>query len=413
VHNGRHEYWSKKRGWAKRRYPHTILTHAICQGDSEYIRIILEDIDRGNIYPTIVDHVCSDGRTALWHACNQGDFDLVRELVEYGYANINKCGILIVAAQNGYEKIIDYLLSRGCDPNRRAKNYNERALHAASRRNHLDIVNALLKHGADPLIRDYQGRTALDYAIHKRHIEIAKVLIHHQGGHFVMNQMGFTPLMLATYCGNTPIVDILLGILPHQQILDELTLLACKYTIDGAVSKRNQAYCYFEMALSMPTSLCNSEPCEAYEFLSECQTLNQLALIRENDNAMRMHALLVSERLLLQSGEVNHLVSLIIKQSNFYKWHGIFHRCLQLRLHAYRLVIQMEHDDWRAWHDSKWHTKYLDTLMELLLDILQQEGTVPVESLVLIWTWILKRVNNVLDESIFKLLCIITHVSIL
>jgi hypothetical protein len=127
------------------------------------------------------------------------------------------------------------------------------------------------------------------------------------------------------------------------------------------------------MALSMTTSLCNSEPCEAYEFLIGCQTLDQLALIRENDNAMRMHALLVNERLLLKSGEINHLVSLIIKQSNFYKWRGIFHRCLQLRLHAYRLVIQMKRDDW---HDYKWHIKYLDGLVKLLFNILQQEGTV-------------------------------------
>ncbi len=75
---------------------------------------------------------------------------------------------LIVAVQNGHEQIIDYLLSKGCDPNRRTKKYTERALHDASRRNYLSIVKLLLKYDADPAILDYKKRTALDYAIHKK-----------------------------------------------------------------------------------------------------------------------------------------------------------------------------------------------------------------------------------------------------
>jgi ankyrin repeat protein len=206
----------------KVRNPHTLLTYTINRGDSECIRMILTNIFCGYIYPTIVDHVCSNGRTALWYACSKGDFHLVRELVERGHANINKCGILIVAAQNDHEKIVDYLLSKGCDPNRRAKNYNERALHAASRRNHLGILKALLKHGANPHILDYKKRTALDYAIHKRHMEIAKVLIYHQRGRFIMTQTGFTPLMLAARCNNTPIVDMLLDMIKRIAISKEL-----------------------------------------------------------------------------------------------------------------------------------------------------------------------------------------------
>ncbi|CAF3446807.1 unnamed protein product [Rotaria sp. Silwood1] len=217
----------------KTRHQHTMLTRVIENDHAECIQVVLENIFNGTIYPTIVDHVCSTGRTALWYACRKGDLDLVRQLIEYGHAHIAKCGVLIVAAQNGHTNIVEYLLSKGCDPNRRAKNYNETSLHAASRRNHLAIVNLLLKHGADPNILDYKKRTALEYAIHKRHIEIAKVLIYHQGGNFDKNQFGFTPLMAAANFNKTPIVKILLDILPRQQALEELTLLACKYTIDG------------------------------------------------------------------------------------------------------------------------------------------------------------------------------------
>ncbi len=409
LRHNRKKNLSNRYDRSKVRHPHTLLTHAIVRGDPECIRIVLEHIFRGNIYSTIVDHVCSNGRTALWYACNKGNFDLVRELVERGHANINKCGTLIVAAQNGHKKIVDYLLSRGCDPNRRAKNYNERALHATSRRNHLGIVNTLLKHGADPTVLDYKKRTALDYAIHKRHIEIAKVLISHHGGRFAMNQNGFTPLMLATCRDNRPIVDVFLSILPRQQVLDELALLACHYTIYGITNKRDQAYCYFERALSMTIPLCDSVPCEAYEFLNECQTLDELALIRENDNAMRMYSLLVSERLLLKSGKVSHLVSLIIKQSNVYKWHGEFHRCLQLRLHAYQLIIRTEHNQR---HNPMLYENCLYALVSIILKILYENNTVPIESISLIWTWILNRANNALTKILFKLLCITTHVSI-
>ena len=224
-----------------------------------------------------------------------------------------------------------------------------------------------------------------------------------------MNHAGFTPLMLAAYRNNTPVVDILLDILPRQQALDEMTLLACRYTINGVVNKHDQPYCYFEKALSMTTPLCNSELCEAYEFRSECRTLDELALIRGNDNAMRMHALLVSERLLLKSGQINHLVSLILKQSDVYKWHEKFHRCLQLRLHAYRLMMQTKHNDW---YNSKLHKNYFYAFVSILLKILYKEDTVPIEPLVLIWSWILERKDNTLTALLFKLLLIITYVSI-
>jgi ankyrin repeat protein len=275
-------YKSKTLERPKVRREHTILTAAIDCDDSVRIQRILDDMSRGYINLTIIDHVCSNGRTALWYACKKGNLDLVRQLVEHRSAKINKCGILIVAAQNAHKKVVNYLLGNGCDPNRDAKNYNERALHAASRRNHLSIVNALLMHGADPTIYDYKRRTALDYAIHKRHNDIAKVLIYHQGGKFIMSQTGFTPLMLAVHCNNTPIGDLLMDILSRQQVLDELVLLACKYTIDDVMNKRDQAYSYFEKALSVSASLCNTELCEAHELLSECQTLDELASIRKN-----------------------------------------------------------------------------------------------------------------------------------
>ncbi len=65
-----------------------------------------------------------------------------------------------------------------------------------------------------------------------------------------------------------------------------MVLFACNYIIYGIANKRDQAYCYFERALSMTRPSINTTLYEAYEFCSECQTLDGLALIREDDNAV-------------------------------------------------------------------------------------------------------------------------------
>jgi tetratricopeptide (TPR) repeat protein len=215
--------------------------------------------------------------------------------------------------------------------------------------------------------------------------------------------------MLATHRNNKPIIDILSKILSYQQYLDELVLLACNYIIYGNTSKRDQAYGYFEKALSLNTPSVNTTLCEAYEFRCECQTLDELALIREDDNAMRIYALLVSERLLLRSNQVKHFLSLLMKQSDVYKCYGSFHRCLQLRLYAYRLVIETEHKDWR---NPMLHKNCLFELVSILFKILQKENSVPVETLAVVWIWILNRADNKLTKCLFKLIFMTTYVSI-
>ncbi|CAF4272546.1 unnamed protein product, partial [Adineta steineri] len=71
----------------KERRLHTMLTYVIDQKDSEGIRIVLDNIFAGYIYKTIIEHVCSNGRTALWYACRNGDLELVQELIIRGHAN--------------------------------------------------------------------------------------------------------------------------------------------------------------------------------------------------------------------------------------------------------------------------------------------------------------------------------------
>ncbi len=270
-------------------------------------------------------------------------------------------------------------------------------------------MKLLLAYGADTTVFDYKKRTPLDYAVLKRHNEIAQILINHQNGHFIMSQTGFTPLMLANYCNNKPIVDILGNMMPTKQILDEMTLLACIYTINGNVNQRNMAYCYFEKALNKTGWLEHCTiPCEAYEFFHECQTLDQLASIRNNDNKLRMYALMVSERLLLKMNQINHFIKLLLKQSNIYQHQGALLRCLQLQMHGYQLLIKFNQSK-----NGEYYQNFLSGFSSLLYYIYQKEDKIPIQSLETIWIWTLNRKNDKKQiPNLFRLLFLITHVCV-
>lgn len=50
------------------------------------------------------------------------------------------------------------------------------ALHSAARQGHIDIINMLLEHGANPAIKDKNGRTPLDHAILAKQAKVIAIL---------------------------------------------------------------------------------------------------------------------------------------------------------------------------------------------------------------------------------------------
>jgi ankyrin repeat protein len=70
-----------------------------------------------------------------------------------------------------------WLLEHGANPNIACRDVKETALHAAVRRDYSpDMIELLLKCGADPSIRRADGRTALDLAVRGGHENLAAVL---------------------------------------------------------------------------------------------------------------------------------------------------------------------------------------------------------------------------------------------
>ena len=83
---------------------------------------------------------------------------------------------LIVAAEEGRQEVVDFLLDSGANPNAR-NDLNYTALHWAAFRGQLGIVELLLKNGADANVKDSTGASSLLMAISRGHPLVAVELI--------------------------------------------------------------------------------------------------------------------------------------------------------------------------------------------------------------------------------------------
>ena len=99
------------------------------------------------------------GSTPLLFAARVGDVESARILIAAG-AEVNDAlpdgtSALVEAAHSGHEALGALLLDKGADPNAADAGYT--ALHAAVLRGGLDLVRALLAHGANPNARITKG----------------------------------------------------------------------------------------------------------------------------------------------------------------------------------------------------------------------------------------------------------------
>jgi hypothetical protein len=115
-----------------------------------------------------VKRATSTGTTALHYAAAGGNPELVGLLLDAGASiDAKKPGgttPLILAAQHGRVKAIVALVDAGADVNARLAGRNITGLMLAAQNGHTAAVCTLLDRGAEWRAKDWQGRTALDYA---------------------------------------------------------------------------------------------------------------------------------------------------------------------------------------------------------------------------------------------------------
>lgn len=136
------------------------------------------------------DAGCGIDCTPLSIAVSRASFPMIKLLFSHGgtvqYGQLLQYAVKRDAADR--LEVIDFLLARGTPindimyQNRLTNYYQQRAfglgtpLHRAAEMGKLDVVELLVRRGADPLIRDARGKLAVERAERNGHDEIAALL---------------------------------------------------------------------------------------------------------------------------------------------------------------------------------------------------------------------------------------------
>ncbi len=122
----------------------------------------------------------SFGHTPLLSSIRWDRIEVTKFLIDKG-ANINPTTELgrtplIISAVEGNPELARLFLDNDADISLKDNNYKRTALHFAALYGQLDIVDALVKKGANVNERDAAGKTPLDYANQYGHEKVAKLL---------------------------------------------------------------------------------------------------------------------------------------------------------------------------------------------------------------------------------------------
>ena len=183
---------------------------------------------------------------ALSYAAEQGRIDVMEYLLDSGAAALEideghafalddnqeliiwtylKIAPLFRAAQVGNLESVKFLIEKEPELlNYKMDNevFGFTVLTHAVKHGKMNVVEYLLKQGADPSITDQSNNLPLHHAADKRHLEIAKMLIEKKADTInVKGYVGATPLCVASSAGNLDMFQFLLNKGADANILDD------------------------------------------------------------------------------------------------------------------------------------------------------------------------------------------------
>ncbi|KAI2494866.1 hypothetical protein MHU86_19670 [Fragilaria crotonensis] len=143
---------------------------------------VLDELQQHHIN-VVVNLECTNGKTALFIACEKGHVEVVQELLENDEVDVNaRCTDdktpLYVASENGHEKVLRKLLECvDVEVNAQCTN-GKTALYIASENGHADVVRELLDDGDDVKVnlQCIDRKTALFIASENGHVEVVRLL---------------------------------------------------------------------------------------------------------------------------------------------------------------------------------------------------------------------------------------------
>ena len=151
----------------------------------------------------------------IWAACEEGDLEGVRQLIQDGQdVNITRGDIfglttpLMCAAEHGRVQVVEEFIRAGADVNVKDDN-NQTALHWASWCGHSSVVTSLSEAGANLSEQDVDGMTPLMRAADYGHVQVAEELIRAGADVNRKNKYKASALHWASWWGHSSVVTLL------------------------------------------------------------------------------------------------------------------------------------------------------------------------------------------------------------
>ena len=308
--------------------------------------IVKQLINRGaNINAVTND----DKLTPLMLACKNKNVSVVNCLLQNG-ANVvltsdNGWTALhfVVDGFNDSSEILRSLLNNGADVNARSVD-NETPLMVASQSSDVETVTLLIEQGAYVDLQDEKYNTALHNAVSSNTEEIVGTLLNAGASNFC-NSQGMTPLLLACCRGCVALVENLIKQpdITKEQRINALELLGASVLIEECILENAdlhdwKGFKYIKHGMmerfadpSHPLFKQEMEPVEAYQNRRECQTLDELAEIEGDRDAIIMESLIIKERIMGRNYE--DLIAVIRNIARYYEDHDLSF-CIKLYRHA-------------------------------------------------------------------------------
>lgn len=144
-------------------------------------------------------------------ACTDNDVNAVRRLLVEGN-NLNDTddgdSLLSLACSAGYYELAQVLLAMSAQVEDRGQKNDCTPLMEAASAGHVEIIELLIRHGADVNAQSSTGNTPLMYACAGGHVEAVKVLLAHGANVEDHNENGHTPLMESASAGHVEVAKV-------------------------------------------------------------------------------------------------------------------------------------------------------------------------------------------------------------
>lgn len=145
-------------------------------------------------------------------ACTDNDVNAVRKLLIEGNtlndATDDGDSLLSLACSAGYYELAQVLLAMSAQVEDRGQKNDCTPLMEAASAGHIDIIDLLIRHGADVNAQSSTGNTPLMYACAGGHVSAVKTLLVHGANVEDHNENGHTPLMEAASAGHVEVAKV-------------------------------------------------------------------------------------------------------------------------------------------------------------------------------------------------------------